>query len=209
MLLRTVTLTALCLAAALPGAAAADDAAPAEQSWSVWVDAHVERRETRRVIPAETREVWVPERVEVRVIPAVTERVRLPAVVERVWCAAVVERCWVPEVRERTYVGGHSEERRDAHGCRYTVWIAGHYEDRVVCAGRYEDRCVRAGRWEDRVVSPERFEDRIVTPERRETRVIEAGHKETIVVRRERVEVTVEHVWVPGRWDTRSATPRT
>ncbi len=217
MKFRLVTSAALALTALIPGVAAAgddghgngkgpppwahgSDAEKCEPTWSVWVTGHYEKRECVRILPAVTREVYVPERCEVVVIPAVTQRVRIPAVIERVRVPAVTERCWVPEVRDRCWVPGHWESRTDANGCACRVWIGGHYEERIVRAGRYEERVLRAECWEERIVRAECWEVRIVAPERRETRVVEKAHCETVVVRPERREVTVEKVWVPGCW---------
>ena len=220
MRFRLVTTTTLAATLALSGVAAADhdadekrapemhgaDAAACAPAFRVWVAGHYENRETVCVIPAITRQQWVPERCEEVCIPAVTERVRIPAVTERVYCPAVTERVWVPEVRERVWVPARWDTRTDRNGCTYSVWMAGHYETRV-CPGRCETRVVRAAHYEERVVRAECWETRIVQPERRETRVIERAHYETVVVRPERREVTVTRVWVPGCWETRPAAP--
>ena len=165
-----------------------------------WVEGHYENRETKRVVPAVTRQDWVPDRTEEVCIPAVTERVCVPAVTERVWCPPIVERVRVPEVRENRFIPGHYETRVDGRGCSCQVWVASHYENRVLRPGHYEERVVRPGRYETRVVKPECWETRVVTPERREIRVVERGHLVTVVVRPERCEVVTERVWVPGHW---------
>jgi hypothetical protein len=170
----------------------------------VWVAGHMERRETRRVLPAVTEQQWVPDRVEEICIPAVTERVCIPAVVERVVVPAIVDRVFVPEVKERIDVPGHYDVRVDGKGCSYRVWVAAHREVRIVREAHFEERVVRAARTEDRVVCTERFETRIVKPECRETRVVEKGFFRTVVVRAERTELVVEKVWIPGHWENRS-----
>lgn len=221
MRLRLVTTTALFATFALCGAAAADedeggklgheqrgaDAADCAPSQRVWIAGHYENRETSCVIPAITRQQWLPQTCEEIVIPAVTERVCIPAVTERVYCPEVTERVYRPEVRERVWVPSQWYTRTDTNGCRCSVWMPGHYETRVVCEGRYETRVISAAHYETRVVRQEAWEVRIVQPERRETRVVEQGHFVTVVVRPERRDVTVERVWVPGRWETRPAEP--
>ena len=225
MAIRTLLLTVLGLAAAVPaGLVVAEDAkqdgaspaqsAPAETSPGgrseqptdtrdcVWVGGHFERRESRRVLPAVVRKEWVPDRCEEIVTPAVTERVVVPAVTETVHVPRVIERRWVPEVRERTWVPPHVEIQLDAKGCEVRVRISGHYETRIVRQGAFEDRVVREAHDEIRIVVPERCEVRVVTPERRETRVIEPGHFREVVVRPERTEVLVERTWVPGHWES-------
>ena len=176
--------------------------------YRVWVEGHVEKRETRIVTPAVIRQDWVPDRLEEYVTPAVTERVRIAAVTERVWCPAVMDRYWVPEVRERVLVPGHYDVRIDAKGREYRVWVGKHNEDRIVREGRFEERLVREGFYEERIVTPERWQTRVITPERREVRCVEKAHYQTVIVRPERTEVTVEKVWVPGRWEIRPAHPR-
>ena len=221
MRFRLVTTTTLAATLALSGVAAADhdadekrapemhgaDAVAYAPAFRVWVAGHYENRETTCVIPAITRERWLPRTTQDVCIPAVTERVRIPAVTERVFCPEVTERVWVPEVRERVWVPARWDTRTDSRGCRYSVWMAAHYEVRIVCAGHYETRVVRAAHYEEHVVRPEAWEVRIVQPERHETRVIEQGHFETVVVQAERREVTVTRVWVPGCWETRPASP--
>jgi hypothetical protein len=179
-----------------------------EDSAPVWISGHVEARESRSVIPAVVRQEWVPDRVEEVCIPAVTERICIPAVTERVCRPAVVRRVWVPELRESTFIPGHYEVRRDDRGCECRVWIDAHYEVRIVRAGRFEDRVVREACEETRIVEPERVEIRVVTPERREVRVVQRGYFASVVVCPERCEVTVERVWVPGHWESRSDRPR-
>jgi hypothetical protein len=219
MRLRLVTTTTLAATLALGSVAAADhdademrapenrgaDAAECAPGVRVWVAGHYENRESTCVIPAITRQQWVPDRCEEVCIPAVTERVCVPAVTERVYCPEVTERAWVPETRERVWVPAHWDTRADRNGCTYSVWMAGHYETRIVCSGHYETRVVRPAHYETRVVRAESWEVRIVQPERRETRVVERGHFETVIVRPERREVTLERVWVPGHWETRPA----
>ena len=212
--------TTLAATLALAGTAAADrddektapqaqgaGAAECAPGYRTWVAGHYEDRETSRVIPAITRQRWLPQTTQDVCIPAVTERVRVPAVTERVFCPEVTERVWAPEVRERVWVPAHWDTCTDSRGCRYSVWMAAHYEVRIVCAGHYETRVVRAAHYEEHVVRPEAWEVRVVQPERHETRVIEQGHFETVVVQAERREVTVERVWVPGHWEERPASP--
>ncbi len=210
MRIQPTALAALALVIASPFAALADDCAPraadvvvADACERVWVAGHMERRETRHVLPAVTREELVPERREVVVIPAVTREVVVPAVVERVYVPAVVQRVYVGEVRERVLVPGRFDVRIDRHGFEMRDWCAPHYEDRVVREGCYEDRCVTPAHYEDRVTCRERREVRVIVPERRETRVVEPARVRTVVVRPERVEVTVDHVWIPGHFETR------
>jgi hypothetical protein len=202
---RMLAVGTLALAAVLPGAAFADrDDGRCDEIGGrrVWVEGRYEDRETRRVVPAITRDEWVPERREVVVVPAVTQEFRVPAVVERVYVPTVVERTWVPEVRERVYVPGRIEVRFDHHGVDFRGSTDGGYEDRVVRRGHWEDRCTTPAHYEDRVVTPERCETRIVVPERREVRV-EPAHMRTVVVCAERVEVTRERVWIPGHVEER------
>jgi len=177
-------LGALSLATVLPGIALAD---------GVWVSGHYESRESRRVIPAETRQECLPDRYEDVRIPAVTERVRVPAMTERVRCAPMTEREWVPEQRERYW----------QHGCwDLSGWNPAHYEWRVK-SGHYEERRVDRDCFEDRIVRPEQFATRIVVPERTESRLVERGFCRTVTVRPERVDVTYERVFVPGHWENR------
>ena len=219
---RLVTKTTTLVATlALCGVAAADhdddenqgpqnrgaDAADCAPESRVWVAGHYENRESSCVVPAITRQQWVPHTTQEVCIPAVTERVRIPAVTERVYCPEVTERVWTPEVRERVWVPARWATRTDGNGCRYSVYESAHYEIRVVCPARYETRVVRAAHYEEHVVRPEAWEVRIVQPERRETRAIEQGHFETVIVRPERRDVTVERVYVPGHWETRPASP--
>ena len=218
---RLMTTTALVATFALGSAATADDDDGREQgheqrgadaavyapSQRVWIAGHYENRETSRVIPAITRQQWLPQRYEEVVIPAVTERVCIPAVTERVYCPEVTERVFLPEIRERVWVPARWDTRTDQYGRRFSVWMGSHCETRVVREGRYETRVISDAHYETRVVRPEAWEVRIVQPERRETRVIEQGHFVTVVVRPERRDVTVERVWVPGHWEARAATP--
>jgi hypothetical protein len=162
-----------------------------------YVPGHYEAREVRRVIPAVTREEWVPERREIVVIPAVTQEVKIPAVVERVWRPETRERVWVPETRERRRLADRIEVRFDRRGVDFSLG-----DDCVVTPAHYETRCIPA-HYENVVVQPERCETRIVSPERREWRVVECAHMQTVVVCAERVECSTEYVWVPGCFEER------
>ena len=225
---RGLILTALGLAAAIPvGLAAADNetdkkeaekAAPAQtvpaqndnqttqDDCPVWVAGHYERRETRCPLPAVVRKVWVPEKCEPVFTPAVTERVLVPAVTEQIWCPRVVERNRIPEVRERTWCPGRWDTvKRDDCNCETRVFVAGHYEVRIVKPASVEEKVVSEGHFETRVITPERYETRIVTPEKRDWRVVEAGHYKEITVKPARTEVTVTRTWVPGHWEGTAA----
>jgi hypothetical protein len=208
---RRIAFLTLALAAAMPTAAFADpDHDDGRGRWEehrrdrddrvVWVQGRYEDREVRRVVPAVTRDEWVPERREEVVVPAVTEVVRVPAVVERVYVPAVVERVWVPEVRERVGDRGGIQIRWNGHGVDLSVGRDGCDEVRVRPA-HWEDRCVSPAHYEDRVVTPARCETRIIAPERREMRVVEAAHVRTVIVCAERVEFTRERVWIPGHYE--------
>ena len=213
MTFRLIALGTLALATVLSGAAFADrdhddgrgrdDRRHEDRhEWRVWIEGRYETREFRRVVPAVTRDEWVPDRYETVVIPAVTREVRIPAVVERVWIPEVHERVYVPAVVERVRVGGAIDIRFDRHGFDFGGFRAPHYETRVVREARYETRCI-PGRYEERVVRTERCETRVVVPERCERRLVERGHMRCVVVRAERVEVTCERVWIPGHHETR------
>jgi hypothetical protein len=213
MTLRLIALGTLALATAMHGVAFADhdhddgggrleEHRRDRDDRVAWVEGRYEDREIRRVVPAITRDEWVPERREVVVVPAVTQEIRVPAVVERVWRPAVVERAWVPEVRERVRGAEGFQIRWDGHDVAFRVG-GGRDEYRVVTPAHWEERCVSPAHYEDVVVRPERCETRIVVPERREVRVVEPAHMRTVVVCAERVEVTCERVWIPGRYEER------
>jgi hypothetical protein len=214
MLLKLATLGSLAFVALAPAAAFADHerdqrgrddkraADFCEDGSRVWVAGHFEVRDVQRVIPAVTRQEWVPDRVETVCIPAVTERVCIPAVTERVYCPAVTERRWVADRGRGDFVPGRYDVGLDSRGGQVRFWLGAHYEDRSR-GGHYENVVVRPAHYETRIVSPERHEVRIVVPERHETRVVERGHYRTCVVRPERVECVKERVWVPGHFETR------
>ena len=177
---------ALLVPVGLTGFVAATAPAAYADDSRTWVRGHYEDRETRQVVPAEERREWVPPRVESVTIPAVTERVRVEPVVQRV---RVIERVWVPPVVERRWQHGFWD---------LSGWNKARWEEVVVEKGRYEER--PTDRFEDKVVVPARYETRVVTPARTEQRTVADGYWRTVVVRPERVERSIEKVWVPGHW---------